>query len=165
MTFLPVQIQALVEVGPLCGPALVPYYRQLLPVLSLFYLDTKDLGDGIDYAQRKRADIGDLIRETLEKLEYTGGEDAVRLGTENLLSHFVWSFVGCNFFSSVCVLAPRVVTVCEHQVYHPSVRERALCVGFVQRKRGVCDGNASNVDAWCGNSFCQFRRIQIFTQR
>jgi hypothetical protein len=34
------------------------------------------LGDGIYYAQQKRENIGDLIQETLEKFELTGGEDA-----------------------------------------------------------------------------------------
>lgn len=36
------------------GPALVPYYRQLLPVLNIFYAHNKNLGDGVYYAQRKR---------------------------------------------------------------------------------------------------------------
>ena len=33
-------------------------------------------GDGIDYSQQKRENIGDLIQETLEVLERYGGEDA-----------------------------------------------------------------------------------------
>jgi hypothetical protein len=35
-----------------------------------------NLGDGIYYSQLKRENIGDLIEETLEKFEMTGGEDA-----------------------------------------------------------------------------------------
>ena len=35
-----------------------------------------NLGDGIYYSQQKRENIGDLIQETLEKFEGTGGEDA-----------------------------------------------------------------------------------------
>ena len=35
-----------------------------------------NLGDGIYYSQQKRENIGDLIQETLEKFELTGGEDA-----------------------------------------------------------------------------------------
>lgn len=34
-----------------------------------------NLGDGIYYSQQKKENIGDLIQETLEKLERTGGED------------------------------------------------------------------------------------------
>ena len=34
------------------------------------------MGNGIEYSQRKRENLGDLINETLEKLEMTGGEDA-----------------------------------------------------------------------------------------
>uniref|UniRef100_A0A5F8GX21 Parkin coregulated n=1 Tax=Monodelphis domestica TaxID=13616 RepID=A0A5F8GX21_MONDO len=33
-------------------------------------------GDGIDYSQQKRVNIGDLIQETLEAFERFGGEDA-----------------------------------------------------------------------------------------
>lgn len=33
-------------------------------------------GDGIDYSQQKRENIGDLIQETLEAFEKHGGEDA-----------------------------------------------------------------------------------------
>lgn len=34
------------------------------------------MGDAIDYSQRKRENLGELIAETLELLERTGGEDA-----------------------------------------------------------------------------------------
>ena len=33
-------------------------------------------GDGIDYSQQKRENIGDLIQETLEAFERHGGPDA-----------------------------------------------------------------------------------------
>ena len=33
-------------------------------------------GDGIDYSQQKRENIGDLVQETLECFERHGGEDA-----------------------------------------------------------------------------------------
>jgi len=35
-----------------------------------------NLGDKIEYAQRKRENLGDLIKETLEVFERHGGEDA-----------------------------------------------------------------------------------------
>lgn len=35
-----------------------------------------NLGDKIDYAQRKNENLSDLIQETLEVLEKHGGEDA-----------------------------------------------------------------------------------------
>jgi len=60
----------------LIGQALVPYYRQILPVLNIFVNNHENLGDGIDYAQRKRQNLGDLITETLEQLELHGGDDA-----------------------------------------------------------------------------------------
>lgn len=69
-------LQQLVTVGDRVGEALVPYYRQILPVLNLFKNRNKNLGDGVDYGQRKNICLGDLIRETLEVLELKGGEDA-----------------------------------------------------------------------------------------
>lgn len=60
----------------LIGQALVPYYRQILPVLNIFINNNENLGDGIDYSQRKRKNLGELIIQTLEQLEIHGGEDA-----------------------------------------------------------------------------------------
>lgn len=60
----------------LIGQALVPYYRQILPVLNIFINKNDNLGDHIDYAQRKRLNMGELINQTLEQLEIHGGEDA-----------------------------------------------------------------------------------------
>ncbi len=37
---------------------------------------TVNFGDGIDYSQQKRENLGDLINETLEAFERHGGEDA-----------------------------------------------------------------------------------------
>jgi hypothetical protein len=69
-------IQKLVEADPFVGKALVPYYRQLLPVMNIFTSKNKNLGDGIEYGQRRMANLGDLIQDTLELLERRGGEDA-----------------------------------------------------------------------------------------
>jgi len=60
----------------LIGQALVPYYRQILPVMNIFINNHENLGDGIDYAQRKRQNLGELITETLEQFELHGGDDA-----------------------------------------------------------------------------------------
>lgn len=54
----------------------MPYYRQILPVFNLFKIRNKNMGDAIDYGQRKRENIGDLIEETLQLFEIHGGEDA-----------------------------------------------------------------------------------------
>jgi len=54
-------LQELVESAPLVGEALVPYYRQILPVFNLFKNRNVNLGDGIYYSQQKRENIGDLI--------------------------------------------------------------------------------------------------------
>ncbi|KAI8818113.1 parkin co-regulated protein-domain-containing protein [Fimicolochytrium jonesii] len=69
-------LQHLVESAEMVGEALVPYYRQILPIFNLFKNKNVNLGDGIYYSQQKRENIGDLIQETLEKFEVTGGEDA-----------------------------------------------------------------------------------------
>uniref|UniRef100_A0A7S2KYE5 Uncharacterized protein n=1 Tax=Leptocylindrus danicus TaxID=163516 RepID=A0A7S2KYE5_9STRA len=49
-------LQALVKCDQneqnLVGQALVPYYRQILPVLNIFIRQNENLGDGIDYGQK-----------------------------------------------------------------------------------------------------------------
>jgi hypothetical protein len=67
-------IQRLVTSSDLAGEALVPYYRQLLPIFNLYKNFNKNLGDQIDYAQRKKKNLGDLIQETLEIMEINGGD-------------------------------------------------------------------------------------------
>jgi len=69
-------LQKLVVSGELVGEALVPYYRQILPVFNIFKNCTKDIGDAIDYGQRRRINLGTLIDETLEIFEIHGGGDA-----------------------------------------------------------------------------------------
>ena len=44
--------------------------------LSVCLHEPVNSGDGIDYSQQKRENIGDLIQETLEAFERYGGEDA-----------------------------------------------------------------------------------------
>jgi len=70
------KIQKLVLSNDMIGEALVPYYRQILPIFNLFKNKRLNLGDKIDYSQRKAEQLGDLIQETLETLEKHGGEDA-----------------------------------------------------------------------------------------
>jgi hypothetical protein len=67
-------IQKLVLSGEMIGEALVPYYRQILPIFNIFRNNNSSIGDKIEYNQRKRVNLGDLIGETLELLEQTGGE-------------------------------------------------------------------------------------------
>ena len=69
-------IQCLITSGDFIGEALVPYYRQLLPIFNLFKNRSKNIGDAIDYGQRFRNMIGDLVEEVLQLLEMHGGEDA-----------------------------------------------------------------------------------------
>ena len=67
-------LQKLVTSGEMIGEALVPYYRQILPIFNLYKTRNVNLGDKIDYGQRKKANIADLVQETLEVFEQTGGE-------------------------------------------------------------------------------------------
>ncbi len=69
-------LKHLVTCGDLIGEALVPYYRQLLPIMNIFVTQTPNTGDAIDYAQRKNRDMGVLINDSLQMLETNGGEDA-----------------------------------------------------------------------------------------
>jgi len=70
------KLQKLVLANEMIGEALVPYYRQILPVFNLFKYKRFNIGDKIDYSQRKHENISDLIQETLEIFERHGGEDA-----------------------------------------------------------------------------------------
>jgi hypothetical protein len=69
-------LQCLVNSGDMIGEALVPYYRQILPVLNIYVNQNLNIGDDIDYGQQKRCNVGDLIAETVELFEIHGGEDA-----------------------------------------------------------------------------------------
>jgi len=69
-------LQKLVVSADLVGEALVPYYRQILPIMNLYKNKNKNLGDGIDYAQRTKDCLGELISDTLSLFEQKGGEDA-----------------------------------------------------------------------------------------
>jgi len=69
-------LQALVTCSDTIGEALVPYYRQILPIMNLFKTKNFNIGDKIDYSQRKGNNLGDLIQQTLELFEMHGGEDA-----------------------------------------------------------------------------------------
>jgi len=54
-------LAALVNCSDTIGEALVPYYRQILPVLNLFKTKNSNIGDKIQYSQRKELNLGDLI--------------------------------------------------------------------------------------------------------
>lgn len=58
-----------------CMSQLQPFFYNKLYLL-FFFLKLVNSGDGIDYSQQKRENIGDLIQETLEAFERYGGEDA-----------------------------------------------------------------------------------------
>jgi len=62
--------------APRVGEALVPYYRQLLPIPNIFKNQNVNLGDNVDYGQMKNMNLGVVIEETLNTLERTGGKDA-----------------------------------------------------------------------------------------
>lgn len=56
--------------------ALVPYYRQLFPILSIYLMSNVSSGDKTHYGQRKNDVLGDRIQELLNLMEMHGGPDA-----------------------------------------------------------------------------------------
>jgi len=70
------KLQKLVKCGSAVAEALVPYYRQILPIFNVFKNKRINLGDQIYYGQQRNENISDLIQETLELFETYGGEDA-----------------------------------------------------------------------------------------
>lgn len=69
-------IKSLIMAGESIGEALVPYYRQILPILNIYCVFDRNLGDGIDYHQRCDDNVGVLIGEVLNMMERNGGPDA-----------------------------------------------------------------------------------------
>mmetsp|Transcript_16843 Transcript_16843/g.50470 ORF Transcript_16843/g.50470 Transcript_16843/m.50470 type:complete len:310 (-) Transcript_16843:1059-1988(-) len=69
-------LQKLVLSADLVGEALVPYYRQVLPILNMYKNKNKNLGDGIDYGQKNYDCLGELVADTLAIFELKGGDDA-----------------------------------------------------------------------------------------
>jgi hypothetical protein len=51
------KIQKLVQCGESVAEALVPYYRQILPVLNMFKSNRINIGDSIHYGQYKNEDL------------------------------------------------------------------------------------------------------------
>ena len=94
--------------GEFIGEALVPYYRQILPMFNLFKRKTckfdfswryaypclVNIGDKIDYGQRYNTRIGELIQDTLEILEKHGGEDAYIN-----IKYMIPTYESCMFWS------------------------------------------------------------------
>uniref|UniRef100_A0A671VB30 PARK2 co-regulated n=2 Tax=Sparus aurata TaxID=8175 RepID=A0A671VB30_SPAAU len=69
-------LQHLVKSGDKVGEALVPYFRQILHIFDLFK-DKKSKSSGVVRSHlQKPENIRELIPETLELLERTGGNDA-----------------------------------------------------------------------------------------
>lgn len=66
-------VKQLTEANRFTGPALVPYYRQILPYFNQYYKKNKNTADKFEYDQRYQFNLGDVIAETLEALERTGG--------------------------------------------------------------------------------------------
>eukprot|EP00792_Barthelona_sp_PAP020_P005587 TRINITY_DN2716_c1_g1_i1.p1 TRINITY_DN2716_c1_g1~~TRINITY_DN2716_c1_g1_i1.p1 ORF type:complete len:227 (+),score=50.58 TRINITY_DN2716_c1_g1_i1:35-715(+) len=69
-------LQELVKVGPEVGHDLVAFYRQILPIFNMFKNHNLNLGDGIEYSQYSKVNVGDLIEETLQMFEKYGGNEA-----------------------------------------------------------------------------------------
>lgn len=65
-------LRQLVKSNDGIGEALVPYYRQLLPVLNLLSTKRRNTGD----VWTNKSDIGTAVLETLEVLEQHGGDGA-----------------------------------------------------------------------------------------
>ena len=68
-------LQLMCEAEELIGQALVPYFRQILPILSIFAKHNVNLGDAMEYGGATK-NCGDVIMETLNTFERCAGEDA-----------------------------------------------------------------------------------------
>ncbi len=68
-------IQSLTLKSPEIAEALIPFYKQLLPILNVYKSRKRNIGDEIDFAQFKHdgRTLGETIEETLTILEETAG--------------------------------------------------------------------------------------------
>jgi hypothetical protein len=78
-------IKQLTQANRFTGPSLVPYYRVLLPSFNQYYKKNKNTADKFVYEQRQNMILGDVIAETLDALETTGGPVG-RLSDPRMLS-------------------------------------------------------------------------------
>merc|ERR1712071_122957 len=73
---LPVIPQLIIPIKNALNTRCRPVICTTLKVLQHLVVSADHVGDGIDYSQQKRENIGDLIQETLEAFERHGGQDA-----------------------------------------------------------------------------------------
>eukprot|EP01038_Epipyxis_sp_PR26KG_P014267 gene14267-19143_t len=71
-------LQQLILCNEGVGETLMPYGKQFLGPISFFMDRNKNIGDAMDFAQRKRDDIGEEIRKVLELMEEHGGVKALK---------------------------------------------------------------------------------------
>mgnify|MGYP003388122448 CR=1 len=71
-------LRQLVQCADGIGRAMTPYYKQFLQPMNTFLDRVKNIGDTIDYGQRKNDDVGEEVRLTLEIMERYGTEDAFK---------------------------------------------------------------------------------------
>ncbi len=69
-------IQQLLQCGDSVGAALLPHAKQFLAPMAAFLDCERNIGDSIDYGQRKSDDVGEEVRITLEMMEERGGPTA-----------------------------------------------------------------------------------------
>mmetsp|Transcript_27441 Transcript_27441/g.37832 ORF Transcript_27441/g.37832 Transcript_27441/m.37832 type:complete len:285 (-) Transcript_27441:103-957(-) len=60
------------------GEVLMSYGKQFLGPISFFMDEKKNIGDQMDFAQRRNNDIGEEIRKVLELMEVHGGPKALQ---------------------------------------------------------------------------------------
>jgi hypothetical protein len=71
-------LQQLVTCNDGVGETLMPYSKQFLAPMAMFMDLHKNIGDSIDYGQRKDNDVGENVHKTLELLEERGGPGAFK---------------------------------------------------------------------------------------
>lgn len=71
-------IEQLITCNEGIGQVLMPFGKQFLAPISFFMSEKKNLGDRIDYGQRKGDDVGEEIRKVLELMEENGGPTALK---------------------------------------------------------------------------------------
>lgn len=71
-------LQQLILSGPGVAEAILPFSKQFMSPMALYLEDCKNIGDSMDYAQRRNNDVGEEVRKTLELLEENAGPNALK---------------------------------------------------------------------------------------
>lgn len=115
------------------GEILLQYGRQFLTPMAYFLENNRNIGDAMDYGQRRRNDIGEEVRRVLELMEEHGGKDALR--QIKFAIPLCKSYISFSFFSHILTMFALCVTLDESCMIHVDAARRPLMSGPIAKPK------------------------------